>query len=58
MAQKLNHKDVNPRVTDSPNLPLDIRVKVTQVARPLLTPFAHSRTLLLIEVVCCCSWSV
>jgi hypothetical protein len=32
-----------PRVIDSPNLPRDIRAKVTLVARPLLTPVAQSR---------------
>jgi hypothetical protein len=30
-----------PRVIDSPNLPRDIRVKVTLVTRPLLKPFAQ-----------------
>jgi hypothetical protein len=71
-GKKLNKQQALPRVTDSPNLPCDIRVKVTLVARPLLTPVAqklcgcehglftsrtcvHSRILLSIEIVSCCS---
>jgi hypothetical protein len=41
MVQKLNQKQVHPRVIDSPNLPRDTRVKITLVARPLLTPVAQ-----------------
>jgi hypothetical protein len=63
------------RLPGPPNLPHYTRVKVTLVARPLLTPVAqklcrcehglftsrtcvHSRTLLRIEIVCCCSRSI
>jgi hypothetical protein len=35
-------KQVHPRVIDSPNLHPDTRVKVTLVARPLLTPVAQN----------------
>jgi hypothetical protein len=35
-----NQKQVHHRVIDSPNLPRDSRVKITPVARPLLTPVA------------------
>jgi hypothetical protein len=41
-VQKWNQKQVHPRVTDSPNLPHGTLVKVTLVARPLLTPVAQS----------------
>jgi hypothetical protein len=39
--QKWNQKQVHPRVILSPNLPQHSRVKVTIVARPLLTPIAQ-----------------
>jgi hypothetical protein len=38
---KLNQKQAHPRVTHSPNLPRETRVKVTLVARPLLTSVAQ-----------------
>jgi hypothetical protein len=37
-STKLNQKQVRPNVVFSPCFPHDIRVKVTLVARPLLTP--------------------
>jgi hypothetical protein len=37
-AQKWNQKQAHARVIDSPSIYRDIRVKVTMVARPLLTP--------------------
>jgi hypothetical protein len=38
---KLNQKQVHPHVMNCPNLPRDTGVKITFVARPLLTPVAQ-----------------
>jgi hypothetical protein len=40
-VKKWNQKQVHPRVTDSPNLLRDTRVKVIIVARSLVTPVAQ-----------------
>jgi hypothetical protein len=42
-VQKLNQKQIYPRVIDYPGLFHDTCVKVTLVARPLLTPVARTR---------------
>jgi hypothetical protein len=59
----LNHEKVHPHVPDSRNSPLNTRIKVTLVARPLLNRCADANmvyleagcVLLGIEIVCYCS---
>jgi hypothetical protein len=41
MVQRLNQKEIHPRIIDSPELAHDSRVKITLVARPLLMPDAQ-----------------
>jgi hypothetical protein len=50
MAQKWIHRQLHPRVVDTPDLPCDTPVKVTLVARPLPMPVAQK--------VCRCEYGV
>jgi hypothetical protein len=41
-STKMKSKAIEHRIIDSSSLPCDTRVKVTSVARPLLTPVAQT----------------